>query len=233
MTISFAEDLARHILSHRLRGVPELVEAWENVRAGAATYSGNQVSALKAFLPEVRPAAPPEHVQSFVAEHLWHWTMLNDPAEPTLRRVFGPKFRVTAPGGDGLTVREGDTLTFTIWEIKKHTGIHLSSVVNEAYRQLNDHAAEYLAEYSAVEQVAEPDIAALVGKLVPSWITGDIAARAGVTLATGTSPQRSYTTMGKHFLHLRGADARHGTTMVVPDFGDFAQRVQRLLWIGL
>jgi hypothetical protein len=189
---------------------------------------------MTAFFSVIRPSIPIEHVEAFIGEYLWHMAATADAAEPELIQVLGPKFHSTAPGGDALVVRRGDSIRFTIWEIKKHRSASVSGAVHTAYEQLERHATTYLAEYSAPEQyVADLATARFYGRLVEAWINGEPEARAGVAVATGAGPSKCFTTMGKHFPHLVAADSKHGMTVVVPDFANFAIRVRDLLWTGL
>jgi hypothetical protein len=229
-----AQALARHIVGHRLRGTPQLVSAWERVIGGGDGYSPTEGEALKAFLGVIRPGISPEHVEAFIAEYLWHYLVTHDVAEQALVRVVGPKFHVTAPGGDGLVVRRGESLRFTLWEIKKHSGTDLTGSVRDAYLQLSDGATQYLAEYSAVEQLNDDrDLARLFARLVEAWVDGEPVARAGVAVAGSTAPQKCFTTMGKYFAQLTSDDSRHGLTAAVAPFPTFALRVRELLWTGL
>jgi hypothetical protein len=230
----FARTLAEHIIAHRLRGTPQFQEAWARVAAGGDPYTTTERSAMSAFLDAIRTGISAEVVEAFVAEYLWHYLVSTDPEEPALVRVLGPKFHVTAPGGDGLVVRRGATLRSTLWEIKKHRGADLSGVINEAYTQLGASATQYLAEYSAVEQVdPDPELARLFARLVEAWITGEATARVGVSVAGSTAPRKSYTTMGNYFTQLVSEDSRHGVTIAIDSFPAFALRVRELLWTGL
>jgi hypothetical protein len=189
---------------------------------------------MTAFFKVIRPGIPDDHVEAFIGEHLWHMTVTQDAGEPELVEVLGPKFHVTAPGGDGLVLRRGQELRFTLWELKKRRSTNLSTAVREAYGQLTQQATEYLAEYSAAEQViADAATARAFGRLVEAWINGESIARAGVAVTSSHAPAKCFTTMGNYFTQLVADDSRHGMTLVVPNFPAFAQRVRELLWIGL
>jgi hypothetical protein len=229
-----ANSVAQHIIGHRLRGTPQLREAWSRVVSGGDPYNATERAAMTAFLAVIRPEISIEVLEAFVAEYLWHYLIANDPEEPSLIRVLGPKFHVTAPGGDGLVVRRGESLRSTLWEIKKHRGADLSGVINEAYGQLAGSATQYLAEYSAVEQLDDdPEVARLFARLVEAWINGESSARAGVSVAGSTAPKKCFTTMGKYFPQLVSEDSRHGLTAAIDPFPPFAERVREILWTGL
>jgi hypothetical protein len=204
------------------------------VIGGGNAYSATEREALIAFLSVVRPEVSTEHVEAFVAEYLWHYLVTKDTAESALVRVVGPKFHITAPGGDGLVVRRGESLRYTLWEIKKHRGADLTGAIREAYAQLTGSATQYLAEYSAVEQLDDdPELVRLLARLVEAWVDGEPAARAGVAVAGSTAPRKCFTTMGNYFAQLISDDSRHGVTAAVSAFPTFAQRVRELLWTGL
>lgn len=231
---ALAEALARHIVHHRLRGTPQFQVAWERVVGGGAPYNATELAAMTAFFKVIRPEIPIDHAEAFIGEYLWHMAITVDEAEPELIQVLGPKFHVTAPGGDGLVIRRGAQLRFTVWEIKKRRSSDLSSAVREAYDQLTRQATEYLAEYSATEQViADAATARFFGRLVEAWVNGEPDARAGVAVTSSHAPARCFSTMGNYFTQLVVDDSRHGMTLVVPDYPAFAQRVRELLWTGL
>lgn len=234
-----AEQLARllaaHIVEHRLRGASApLLGSWLRVVAGGDPYRTAERGAMSAYLAGLDPGHEPEHLQASVGEYLWHAISLDDTDEPPLVRIDGPKFYTTAPGGDGLVVRRDGDLVFTLWEIKKHTGAHLTRIIRDGYDQLSTNATRYLAEYSAVGQtIAEPELARFYATLVESWLSGAAHARAGISVATSTAPKKCFSTMGKHFSHLTGGDPCHGLLTAVHDLPAFSTRVAEILWTGL
>ncbi len=230
-----ARLLAARIVEHRLRGgSAHLVAAWARVVSGGSPYTPAEKAALSAYLAGLDPGHDPEHLQASVGEYLWYACSVDDAVEPPLVRIEGPKFHATAPGGDGLVVRRDGQLFFTLWEIKKHTGSHLTRVVRDGYGQLSSNAARYLAEYSAVGQtVADPELARLYATLVESWLDGSTSAHAGVAVATSVAPDQCFSTMGKHFEHLGGTDPWHGLLAAVDGLPAFSRRVAEVLWTGL
>ncbi|MCV0384730.1 MAG: hypothetical protein K5799_15010 [Erythrobacter sp.] len=159
---------------------------------------------------------------------------IEDDVEPELVRIQGPKFYATAPGGDGLTVRRDDGFVVTLWEIKKHTGSHLTATIREAYSQLSAHAARYLAEYASVGQLAtDPAEARVFARLVESWIAGEDHMKAGVAVSTPRNPRRCFSTMRNHFGHLNGVDPCRGLLISIDQFPAFARRVSEIAWTGL
>jgi len=227
--------LATRIVEHRLRGGPALfVGAWMRVVSGGPAYTAAEKGVLSAYLSGLDPGHDPEHLQAAIGEYLWHACMVDDAVEPALVKIEGPKFYTTAPGGDGLVVRRDGQLFFTLWEIKKHTGRHLTRVIRDGYDQLSSNATRYLAEYSAVGQNApDPELARLYSTLVESWLNGSSEAHAGVTVATSDAPGQCFSTMGKHFSQLGGVDPWHGLLVAVDDLPTFSRRVAEILWTGL
>jgi hypothetical protein len=233
-TEQLARLLAAHIVEHRLNGAIQLRNAWVRVIGGGSAYDAREQDAMRAFLGQLSPATDREHRDSLVAEYLWHVLSIEDDAEPELVAIRGPKFHATAPGGDGLTVRRTDRLVFTLWEIKKHTGSHLPSVIGGAYDQLGAHAAQYLAEYSATEQVTtDAEMRSLFATLVQSWLAGESHANVGVAVVATHAPRRCFSTMRQHFAHLNGVDPCRGLLASIATFPDFANRVTEILWTGL
>lgn len=227
-----ARLLAAHIVEHRL--VAQYAEAWTRVMTGGAAYNAEEREAIAAYLYPLRPSANAEHRQSCVAEYLWHVLNIEDSGEPDLVRIRKPKFYPTAPGGDGFTVRRDGGLTFTLWEIKKHVGNHLTTTIREAYEQLSRNAPRYLAEYSEAEQaVVDPDEARVFVNLVGDWLAGAPHMKAGVAVAASATPSRCFSTMQRHFSRLRGPDPCRGLLASIPQFDQFAQRVAEIVWTGL
>lgn len=234
-----AEQLARllaaHIVEHRLRGASaHLIGAWTRVVGGGAPYTAAEKGAISAYLSGLDPGHDPEHLQASVGEYLWHALSIDDAAEPPLVRIEGPKFHATAPGGDGLVVRRDGQLFFTLWEIKKHTGNHLTRVIRDGYDQLSSNATRYLAEYSAVGQnITDPELARMYATLVESWLSGSAQAQAGIAVATSTAPAKCFSTMGRHFAHLSGGDPCRGLLAAVSGLPSFSHRIAEILWTGL
>jgi hypothetical protein len=230
-----AKLLATRIVEHRLRGgSAHLVGAWARVVSGGPAYTAAEKGPLSAYLSGLDPGHDPEHLQASIGEYLWLACMVDDATEPPLVRIEGPKFHATAPGGDGLVIRRDGQLFFTLWEIKKHTGRHLTRVIRDGYDQLSSNATRYLAEYSAVGQnIADPEVARLYGTLVESWLNGSMDAHAGIAVATSVAPDQCFSTMGKHFSHLRGVDPWHGLLSAVHGLPAFSHRVAEILWTGL
>lgn len=231
---TLAQLLSAHIVEHRLEGADQLRDAWIRVHVGGDPYSALERTALHAFLTVVGPRVLPDHAQGTVAEYLWHAVSIEDDDEPELVRIRGPKFYATAPGGDGLTVRRDGGLIVTLWEIKKHTGSHLTSTIRDAYGQLSAHGARYLAEHASAGQLAtDPEEARVFARLVESWIEGEEHMHAGVAVATPRNPKKCFSTMQNHFGHLRGRDPCRGLLISLEHFPAFTRRVGEIIWTGL
>ena len=233
-----SEELARllsvHAVEHRLNGAPQLLEAWFRVHAGGASYTNLEQEAIRAFLGPLGPTAPVDHRQSSVAEYLWHVLSTVDDSEPQLVRIHGPKFYATAPGGDGLTIRRDGDLVVTLWEIKKHTGSHLTNTIRDAYAQLSSGAPRYLAEQAAVSQITpDPEEARVMARLVESWLAGESHMQAGVAVVTDRSLHRCFSTMRRYFTHLQSGDPCQGLSASIEDYPQFAERVCEIAWTGL
>jgi len=229
-----ARTLAAHAVDHRLQGAAQLWEAWVRVATGGAPYSDIERDALRAFLIPFAPTRPPDHRQGAVAEYLWHLLSLEDTGEPALVRISGPKMYATGPGGDGLTVRRDGDLVFTLWEIKKHTGTRLASVIRGACKQLSLNAAQYLTEHAATGQLsADPEEARLFARIVEAWVGGEPSARAGVAVTTTAPQERCFTRMHRHFPQLQGDHPCSGLLSVLDGFPRFTDRVAEIAWTGL
>lgn len=227
-----AQLLAAHVAESRFAGAPTLHQAW--LDRDVVPYTLGQSHAVREFLSPFSPAANPDHLQGLVAEYLWHVLTLEDDSAPPLVWLASPKFLGTAPGPDGLSIRQDRELRFTLWEIKKHTGGRVSATVGQACGQLAANAMRYLAEYAAVGQtVDDPALAGLFGRLTLAWDAGDPTAQAGVAVTTSTPPTRCFSRMRSHFPNLTSPDPCHGLLSAIDSFPAFSVRVAEILWTGL
>ena len=224
------------------RGAVQRYNAWQQAIAQSAKLSPDE--SLK-FAPFVKPAfglparpLPPDHLQGHVAECVWYLLAReNQAAGLTPRRVEGPSFSVTTPGGDGLVVyqRDDGVLIFRLWEIKKHdSAMHLSRTVARAYKQLDKNAEFYLAEFTTLAGNYEGEVAQLYAALSDLWIDRD--GRAGAGVAVGTSdrhlPSRCFGTMHRSFPHL-AVEQLDGLVVALGNFPTFAQSVRDRVWSAL
>lgn len=229
-----AKLVAIHAVRERLEGTGYLFPKWERVVEAGDLFSETEKQAVRDYLAPLDPAANPDHRQGTVAEYIWHILSIQDDDEPELVQITSPKGYTTAPGGDGLTVRRGEELMFTIWEIKKHTGNNLSGTISGAYGQLSSKGGRYLTELASIGQLSEdPEEARKFARLVESWYAGEPYVRAGVAVACVTERRRCFTTMRDSFEHLRAPDPCSGLLAVLSDLGAFADRVGRIAWTGL
>ena len=148
-----------------------------------------------------------EHIEGFVAEHIWYLLTLEDALTFGVPvRVDEPDWSVTDSGGDGLAIyRSNGALVFRLWESKAHTGEGtVRDVVNGACRQVNSNAMRYLARFSKVGQgLGDPELQQFYGRLLELWRRsraqgrrGDLGGQpsptpsripSGITRATGRS----------------------------------------------
>ena len=238
MTEALASFVAEHLVAYLTRGAPHLFEIWRRVRDAEATYSGNEADALRAFRAPLfgsraRPLSD-EHAQAVVAEHIWYMLALDDPGPKPLARLEGPKFHVTAPGPDGLSVYlEGGAYSFRVWEVKKHLGKSLSAALRDAYKQLHEHAPQYLAQYSVIgQELDDAALAEFYARLVETWIEGDHAAGAGVSVVTLRAPKRCFVRMHDHLAHLKPGSCV-GLVAAIADFSVLTARVREVAWNAL
>jgi hypothetical protein len=181
---------------------------------------------------------PADHVQGFVAEHLWYFLALTED-QPMPEHIEGPSFEVTELGSDGLEVyRLGSGgLAFRLWELKKHVGTDpVDRSVRTAYDQLNANALRYLARYVTVRQHdAASDIADFFIRMAESWVRSDEEAAIGVSVAISdvSIPAACFTTLHEHFPRLLEPPRCKGILIATRDFRRFSSVVQEELWKGL
>jgi hypothetical protein len=239
-----ADALADLIVRHRCRRCIHHYDAWRAAADGGARPTGTDAAGLHAWLDPVFgiPGATPkpvDHVEGFVAEHLWYFMMKESVDHDPIVRIEAPGFKATDPGGDSLVIhRRGDgVLTFSIWEIKKSTGKKkATTTINKALRQLSAKAVEYLARYAcSTDTLSDPDLEGLYCRMMEYWGEGSPLAAAGVSVATSThlTTVKCFQTFPKHFPALTSPPRLCGLLTVVGDFVTFAAEVRDRVWKGL
>jgi hypothetical protein len=241
-----ADELARHladrIMAIRCRNTPHLLAAWRTRAAGGAAHPPDIRAALEAFIQPVfgLQDAPglPDHVEGFVAQHLWYELTSETGPDDGVVLVTMPAFLVTSPGGDALVIhRDGAVLSFRLWELKKCTGRStVSGTVSSAFSQIKSNAARYLAQYTGTEQwTQEPEIARFIGTVIEQWLAAAPTASAGVAVNTSNVlvPRRCFTTFGRHFPKFVDPVRLRGLITAVQDFSQFVVAVQGAVWTGL
>ena len=240
-----ASLLAERIVEHLC---PEYVaDGWRDVRIGRRAATAQERQRLIVFLEphlgnpdEVRDEHD-ERAQGAVSEFLWYELLRHRPESGRkIARIEGPGFAVTDPGGDGLVVYESDSgsLTFRLWEIKKHTAKgDVSVTVGGAHRQLNTRALSYLARYTAVSQqlTDEPELRQFYATLVDKWQEEDDAVGAGVAVATSWAMKHPdcFTGLPNRFPHLNQGDRLEGLLNAIGDYAAFVEMVKAEVWRGL
>jgi hypothetical protein len=237
----FAELLAVFIMCHRTRGAHHIFDLWVDLAYDRALRDESNRSKVE---PYIRPIfglpddeLPTDHVQAVVGEYLWWGLTLESSDQIETLRVTDPGFRVTDAGGDGLAFHRlaAGGVMFRLWEVKKHTQAgHVSRTIGDAYGQLKSNATEYLAQYTAlIEHEQDADVARVGSHLVDLWVDEAPEAAAGVAVATDHRPQRAFTTITKHFPALARPYGLEGLIASIPDFQDFARKVQLHTWTAL
>lgn len=167
--------VATHIARMRCGGAPQYFDAWLDRRSGGPAHPADLLECLVALVASESIGMPPdgaidEHIEGFVAEHIWHLLALEDALTFGVPvRVDEPDWSVTDSGGDGLAIyRSNGTLVFRLWESKAHTGEGtVRDVVNGACRQVNSNALRYLARFSKVGQgLGDPELQQFYGRLL-------------------------------------------------------------------
>ncbi|MDQ1250205.1 MAG: hypothetical protein QG597_4584, partial [Actinomycetota bacterium] len=96
----------------RCRGAQANYEIWRDAVLAAQRLSGADRKKVVPFVRTVfgQPGSPPpiDHLCGWVAEFLWYRIAQESDRRPgnVLKRLEGPDFHATAPGGDGLAVWE-------------------------------------------------------------------------------------------------------------------------------
>lgn len=239
-----AAELADLILQLRCQRCLRHYRAWRAAVDGGAPPTGASAAALRAFiqpavgLPTDPEPRPEDHLEGFVAEHLWYFLALEASDWEPVVHVEPPGFSVTDQGGDGLIIHRSQSgaLMYRLWEIKKTAGnATVSATVSRAYNQLDEKATRYLARYTAIGQELEEDLSEIYGNLIDLWIEGDPSAALGISVATSTHqvPKKCFTTLGTRFPQFASPVRLRGMVTSLGDFPAFAREVRDCLWKGL
>jgi hypothetical protein len=242
---ALADELADLIVQHRTHRTPRQYQAWRTRFAGGMAPPPRSAAFLRALLgrsiglPDADPPFPTDHLEGFVAEHLWYFLAKEAADWEPVVHIEPPSFSVTDQGGDSLIIHspaDGQYM-FRLWEIKKLTGnASVSETIGRAYTQLDSRAMEYLARYVASEKALDNEaLEDFYGRLMDLWTDADPAAAAGVAVNTSCDkiPDRCFTTFGDRFPRLTNPVRLRGMLTAVGDFGAFATRVQEAVWRGL
>ena len=113
--------VATHIARERCGGAPQYFDAWLARHGDGPPHPPELRDCLVAMVASESIGAPDEpandeHLEGFVAEHIWHLLTTEDALTFGVPvRVDGPDWSVTDSGGDGLAVYRPDgTLVFRL-----------------------------------------------------------------------------------------------------------------------
>jgi hypothetical protein len=234
--------VATHIARLRCGGAPQYFDAWLARHGGGPPHSPDLLDCLVAMVASESIGMPPtgardEHVEGFVAEHIWHLlTIENALTFGVPVRVDGPDWSVTDSGGDGLAIyRSNGTLVFRLWESKAHTADGtVREVVNGACRQVDSNALRYLARFSKVGQgLGDPELQKFYGSLLELWRAAAREAGGGVSVATASDATGDCFGNYPNYWAFGHDDQRQGLVVTIEDYAAFAKQVRQELWNGL
>jgi hypothetical protein len=234
--------VAAHIAWHRCGGAPQYFNAWFVRYQGGPPHDLALLDCVQAFLgsesigTREEPAVD-DHLEGFVAEHIWHLLTSEDVLTLGLPlRIDGPEWSVTDSGGDGLAVyRSGSALIFRLWESKSHTGEGpVRDVVNGACRQIDSNALRYLARFSKVGQsLTDSELQRFYGLMPQMWRDSAREAGGGISVSTASSIVDDCFGNFSAYWPFTHGDQRQGVVVAIDDFAAFAKLVREQLWKGL
>ncbi|MQA24499.1 MAG: hypothetical protein GEU94_03320 [Micromonosporaceae bacterium] len=234
--------VATHIARERCGGAPQYFGAWLARHGVGSPHLPELRDCLVAMVASESIGTPDgpandEHLEGFVAEHIWHLLTIEDAltiGAPV--RVDGPDWSVTDSGGDGLVIYRPDgTLIFRLWETKAHTGDGaVRDVVNGACRQLDSKALRYLARFSKVGQgLNDPDLRTFYGRLLELWRAASREAGGGVSVTTAADVIDNCFGNYPNYWAFTHDDQRQGLVVAIENYAAFAKQVRKELWNGL
>jgi hypothetical protein len=238
-----ARLLAEHIVLDRVGRRIDLMDTWRAVRDGRDDVDQRLRSVLDELVrPGVGSRDVPrsrDHLEGFIAEHLWYAVTRGSEDDEPLRHVWGPSFDVTDPGGDGLAIHvdSAQELFFRLWETKKYTGPgDITATGLRAIRQLDREATRYLARFKGLgEEMGEADLADFHSVLVDLWLAKDDQAAIGISLASSSSAvnRSCFARMTRRFPHMDAPHQLRGQANGTDDFPAFVDDVVDEIWNGL
>ena len=244
LSSALAYTLADAIVELRCKRCRSHYDAWKIASQGGPRPVGHIRAGLEAWLGAAfglpnTPLKPVDHLQGFVAEHLWYFFMHDLATQEGYLRIEAPGFKATDPGGDGLVIhrRRDGRLGFCLWEIKKASGKKKAgTTINRAIAQLSSNAIGYLARYSASsDPLPNAEQEAFYGRLIEHWANGSEQASAGVSVVTSTHlvPKQCFEQFPKTFPSLTSPPRLNGLLTTVGDLAQFTFQVRDSIWSGL
>jgi len=257
--LELAESIAEHMMRTLFGGTPVIVTAWQNKRLHGIPHPDQVITDQLEDILERQiglPGRPPrsvnpnngryagleklDHLEGFVAEHLWHLATDHHVYGGPYHRVHPISFRVTDSGADGFVIFEPTPgqLHYRLWEIKKNsTGRNPRPTAVDACEQLTKNATYYLQEISKVgEHESSPALKTFYSQIVFHWRQQQPEANAGVALVVdqGRAGGNPFDILGSsHLAALAGQDRLHGLQIEVQDVRALAEDVRRVMWNGL
>jgi hypothetical protein len=235
--------IADRAIRWRCRGAPASYRLWRDATNQHTSLMGSERDKVAPFVTTIcgtrEKPKPDAHLCGWVAEFVWYELTLGRPERVAghLRRVEGPSFHATEPGGDGLAVWQRSLdgeLTFCLWEIKNHLGSAPRGTITRAYGQLGARGLEYLAKLTAVEAAGPEDAAmsTLYASLVDLWVERSDRRGAGVAVATNHRNGRTtyFTDMPDKFPDFDQEWQLEGLVAAIADFKAFSLDVRERMW---
>ena len=242
--------LAEKIVGYRCQSCMHHFEAWKNKLNNNTPLSHFSYKALRAFIvptfgdPDDNSTEPNiDHLEGFIGEWLWYFLLIESPFEKIVYDI-PPGFQSTDPGGDSFYVfkDEDEDLSFRLWEMKKFaprkkdSSQDIRRTINNAYKQLNGKALEYLARIVSTEQdISKPDLKIFIGGLVDMWIDASPHASSGISITTSNNhiTNNCFDNFIKYFPNCNNPNQLLGMITGVDDFSYFVQKVKEIVWKGL
>ena len=257
--LELAESIAEHMMLTLFGGTPVIMTAWKDKRLRgiphpdqAITDQLEDILERQIGLPGRTPRAinpnqgryagqeKLDHLEGFVAEHLWHLATTHQIYGGPYHRVNPISFRVTDSGADGFVIFEPTPgqYHYRLWEIKKNsTGRNPRPTAVDACVQLAKNATYYLQELSKVgEHESDATLKTFYSNIVFHWRRQHPEANAGVALVVdqGRAGRNPFDMLGSvHLTALAGQDRLHGLQIEVQDVRKLAEDVRTVIWSGL
>lgn len=240
--------IADFAVEWRCKGTTHTYEIWRDATNSGVKLIGVDREVVTPYLDQVfgLPEKPrlDIHRRGWLAELIWYLLAehIGSPSGRVLRRIEGPDWHPTKPGGDGLVIWETSpgNLEFRLWESKQYTGAGtVSGSISDATKQIRNNALQYLAQATAIGAangpVSEADVRQLYGELVSLWIAKSPKAGIGISVTTShaNAPRRAFSRVQTTFPDLSLPGQLEGLISTVGNFQDFADDVRNRVWNAL
>lgn len=238
-----ADELANYIMQSKLSKFPAHYQAWINKNSTGNLNPSNIEHFLEAIVRvSIGTIIQPkdlDHIQGWVAEHLWYYLIKGSYPLGHIVRVFDVGISSTEHGGDGFVLHNNSNgLKFRLWEIKKISGTtNVNSVIRKASNQLKNRGTEYISRFVQENQnnnlSAQEEV--ILIQAIEDWINMNSSVGIGISTISSSAKLRSpsFQPLVNKFPQISANGNIEGRVISLDDFDRFCTLVCRRIWNGI